>query len=102
MAFIKGQSGNVQGRRKGIPNKATIDLKIRLKQMIDGYDMESDIKKLEPKDRIVMMEKFMSYLIPKIRSVDTKINFDDMSKEQVKMIVDEIFKSIEDDGKDND
>ena len=70
MAFKKGQSGNINGRKNGTPNKITTDLRQWINNFID--DNREQIKKdwngLEPKDRIVLFEKLLKYSLPTLQS----------------------------------
>lgn len=71
MGQKKGQTGNPDGRPKGIPNKVTSDVKRWIQQLIDGnrVQFEKDLKGLDPKDRLVILERLMQYVIPKQQSV---------------------------------
>jgi len=59
--------GRLGGRQKGTPNKVTQSFKDWLQQLIDNnrQQIEDDLASLEPKDRLQMIEKFMSYCVPK-------------------------------------
>ncbi len=62
------------GRKAGSPNKVTADLKSWIQQLIDGNrrGFERDLKKLEPKDRLVILERLMGYVVPKQQSVSVE------------------------------
>lgn len=59
--------GRLGGRRKGTPNKVTGNLKAFLADLIDDQreQIVTDLAGLEPKDRLLMIERFMQYVIPK-------------------------------------
>lgn len=71
MAQRKGQTGNPKGRPKGKPNKVTSELKFWIQELIDGNrdNFEKDLKKLEPKDRLMIIEKLMNYVVPKQQAI---------------------------------
>ena len=59
------------GRKKGTPNEVTKDLRERVSNFLtDNWSLiESDFKKLEPKERLIFYERLMSYGLPKLQSV---------------------------------
>lgn len=59
--------GRLGGRAKGTPNRVTASVKDWISQVIDKNrrQMERDLKALSPKDRLLMLEKLMQYVIPK-------------------------------------
>lgn len=71
MGLKKGQTNNPKGRPKGTPNKATAELKSWINALIEENrnQVAKDLKKLEPKDRIVILERLMQYIVPKQQSI---------------------------------
>lgn len=69
--MIKGKTNNPNGRPKGKPNRITADLREYLKQLLnDNLDQFSkDFEQLEPKDRLIMMERLLGYILPKLSNV---------------------------------
>lgn len=59
--------GRLGGRAKGTPNKVNATAKQWLASLIDKnrLQMERDLKQLQPKERLVILEKLMQYVIPK-------------------------------------
>ena len=53
MSFLKGQSGNPAGRKKGSKNKIRLDIKGRWKQVLENQieNIESDLASMAPQDR---------------------------------------------------
>jgi sulfur relay (sulfurtransferase) DsrF/TusC family protein len=58
--------------------------------------MEKDLKKLEPKDRLVILERLMQYTIPKQQSisVEAQIQAEYASLEKLLSNADEVIKEI--------
>lgn len=88
--------GRIGGRSKGTPNKVTSTVKDWISQLIDDNrsQIEKDIKKLSPKDRLQMFEKLMQYVIPKQQSVRADVDLSKLSESQLDLIVDELTKNI--------
>lgn len=88
--------GRIGGRSKGTPNKVTSTVKDWISQLIDDNrsQIEKDIKKLSPKDRLQMFEKLMQYVIPKQQSVKADVDLSKLSESQLDLIVGELTKNI--------
>lgn len=72
MAKEKG-SPKTGGRQKGSQNKITKAVKECLSGLISSYTNSQtfmdDFASLEPKERLMIAEKFMNYVAPKMQSV---------------------------------
>lgn len=73
MAKAKG-TPKTGGRKAGVPNKRTAELKTWVGALIEKNmsKMEKDLKKLDPKDRLTILEKLMQYTIPKQQSISVE------------------------------
>lgn len=61
------------GRKKGTPNKITTTTRGTLAQFLHEYEcnkLAKDFAELEPKERIMMFEKMLAYVMPKVQSAD--------------------------------
>ncbi|MFR9527122.1 MAG: hypothetical protein SNI45_03520, partial [Rikenellaceae bacterium] len=63
--------------------------------------LERDLKILDPDERWRVIEKLMSYVMPKMQSVETKIDLNNLTDDQLNAIVGEITKGIDDEDTDN-
>lgn len=81
MAKAKG-SAKTGGRQKGSPNKVTAAIKDCFRKMLEDYTNSNtfmeDFASLEPKDRLLLVEKLASYVVPKMQSVAVE----DVNKER--------------------
>jgi hypothetical protein len=66
MGKIKG-APKTGGRKAGTPNKVTGTIKDFLSNLIDRNrdQIEADLKKLQPKDRLIILERLLQYVVPK-------------------------------------
>ena len=91
MAKAKG-SPKTGGRQKGAENKITRFTREVLANVIDSYtstgQLDADIMMLEPKDRLVIMERFMQYTLPKMQSVAINVDGDKPKTIEDKLIAD--------------
>ncbi len=103
MAQPKGKTGNPNGRPKGRQNNVTIEMKEWVKELIDDNreQLGRDLKKLNPNERWRVIEKLMSYVMPKMQSVETKIDLNNLTDDQLNAIVGEITKDIDDENTNN-
>jgi hypothetical protein len=86
------------GRAKGTPNKVTSDLRAWINELLDSNrgQIAKDIKLLEPHRRVMIFEKLLSYAVPKMQSVEAKIDLNTLSDEQLNIIISELTKNIDD------
>ena len=72
--FKKGKSGNPAGRPNGAGNKTASDLKTWITQLIESNkeQFETDLKTVDPEKRLLLMEKLMNFIIPKMQSVSVE------------------------------
>lgn len=99
MAFQQGHK-KVGGRRAGTPNKATSSLRnwVRLFVTRNTKQMQSDLDALDPKDRLVMLEKFMRYTIPQQQAVSASVDLNELTDEQLNQVVEQIAANVLEDG----
>lgn len=95
MGQKKGQTGNLNGRPKGTPNKTTVFLRERIKTFLDKNwaQVERDFKKLDPQKKIIFFEKLLSYAVPKLKESDIKLNLEALTDEQLNQIIDKILQN---------
>jgi len=74
MGLKKGKTNNPEGRPAGTPNRITADLRNWIENLINKNLtlIETDLKKLEPKDRLIILERFLQYTIPKQQSISVE------------------------------
>lgn len=95
----KGKTNNPNGRPKGKPNKLTADMRGWLTEILDKNrkQMEKDLKKLEPKDRLQMLEKMMQYVIPKQQAVSAEVDFGQLTDAQLDQVINQLTKGLDND-----
>jgi hypothetical protein len=77
MGLKKGMCNNLGGRKRGSKNKVSADMKSWVKMLIESNteQLEADLKQLEPKDKWLIVEKLLAYIVPKATiSIDTTIS----------------------------
>jgi hypothetical protein len=78
------------GRSLGTPNRSTA----QIKNLIQGFvsanleTLQSDFDQLEPKDRLIFMERILKFVVPaKFQEVS---QFEQMSEEDIDRIINEL------------
>ena len=72
---MKGHTNNPNGRPKGVPNKATSDLRQWVSALIDDNRsmIESDLKSItDPTQRLSILERYLQYSLPRLQSVSVE------------------------------
>jgi hypothetical protein len=89
MGLTKGMTNNPNGRPKGIPNKSTNDLRQWVGEFIDGQREQilQDWQSLEPKDRTMMFEKLMRFVLPTLQATSLKTDFENYTDAQLDYII---------------
>ena len=83
--FQKGEGG----RPKGKSNKATGNLREWVSNFIDNNreQIQRDWKGLAPKDRIILFEKMLKYVLPTLQTTNLTSDFEKLSEEQLDLII---------------
>lgn len=99
MAFQQGHK-KVGGRRAGTPNKATSSLRnwVRLFVTRNAKQAQRDLDALDPKDRLILLEKFMRYTIPQQQAVSAAVDLNRLSDDQLNQVIEQIAASVMEDG----
>ena len=92
--------GRMGGRQKGTPNKSTATVREWVQALLDGHreQIEKDLKKLSPSQRVTTLLKLLDYILPKQQAVSAKIDFSNLSDEQLNEVVNQLAERIEDEG----
>lgn len=65
------------GRKEGTPNKTTSEVRPILSRTVVSYltseQFVKDVAALDPKDRLVIMEKYASYVLPKLQATSFEL-----------------------------
>jgi len=71
MGLKKGQTNNPGGRPKGAPNKVSSELKGWVSDLVDKNkkQFEKDLKAVPADKRLAIIEKLLSFCIPKQQSI---------------------------------
>lgn len=81
MGQRKGQTGNPAGRKKGVPNLITKDVRAILAKCID--DIAPQVKEKmdaieDPKDWVAAFAKIVEFVIPKAPPIDPMTQADEL------------------------
>lgn len=70
MGQKKGQTGNLNGRPKGTPNKTTGQLRNAVQAFIENNieRMQENFDLLEPKEKLLFIEKMLNYSLPRLQA----------------------------------
>ncbi len=92
----KFKEGNT-GRPQGAKNKAGTEIKQRINDLFDASftleAIQTDLKTLEPKDRLKFLSDLMPYVVPKLQSTayTTNMDFESLSDDQLDRMIERIM-----------
>ena len=99
MAQKKGQTGNPNGRPRGSKNKVTSDMKTRIREFVENEfdNTVAGFDTLEPKDKIMLFERFLAYVLPKQKEVTADVTVKqsplaEMTREEIEAEIERIQK----------
>ncbi len=98
MPFIKGNSGNPNGRPIGSTNKASGQLRQAINDFLEMNfnKIQKDILTLQPKERVKAYTDLLQYGLPKLRATSLGFDFESMSEDQLDYIIDQLKQSADD------
>ncbi len=87
------------GRVKGTPNIITADIRAKINAIVEKQvdNIETDLMALEPKERLMIVEKFLSYCLPKLQAQSFEIDFQNLSEQQLDQIINQLNFNDDDD-----
>lgn len=91
MGLKKGQTNNPNGRPKGTPNKISAETRRFISELIHSSrtDIKKSLKALERDDSfkyLTIIERLMSYAIPKMQEIDVNAQVEAEYSELKKML----------------
>ena len=80
------------GRVQGTPNAITADLRSKINAIVEKQidNIEQDLQSLEPMQRLQIVEKLISYCVPKLQAQSFEIDLMKLSDEQLNQIINEL------------
>ena len=96
---MKGKTNNPNGRPKGKPNKTTAEMRLWVEKLINSNrkQLEADLRVLKPAERWNIIEKLMQYTVPKIQSVNAKLDLNSLTDEQLAFVITELLEKLKKD-----
>ena len=77
--FTPGTSGNPKGKPKGATNKNTKELRGKISLILNNNidKVQSDLDKLEPKDRLNVLLQLVKYVTPQLKAMEVETTIQD-------------------------
>ena len=87
------------GRVQGTPNAITSDLRAKISTIVAKQidSIEKDLQSLEPMQRLQIVEKLISYCVPKLQAQSFEIDFQNLSEQQLDVIINHLNFNDDDD-----
>lgn len=91
MGLNKGQTNNPNGRPKGSKNKVNEAIRDKIQGLFEGNfeKIQTDLEKLDPKDRLKFLTDLMPYLVPKLQSITNtnEIDWENIPEEKLDQLL---------------
>jgi hypothetical protein len=86
--FQKGEGG----RPKGAPNKINAEMKEWISDFLttNSKQIQLDFMELSARDRVFIFEKFMKYILPTPKQLDSDSDFDLLTDSQLDQIINKL------------
>ena len=77
--FKPGESGNPKGKPKGAENKLTKEIRAKIGLILNNNidKVQSDLDKLEPKDRLTILLQLVKYVTPQLKAMEVETTIQD-------------------------
>jgi len=72
--FQKGHA-KLGGRKAGVPNRSTAELREWVQKLVQSNmaQVKRDLKELEPKERLDVIERLMRYVLPRQQAITAEV-----------------------------
>ncbi len=95
--FQKGISGNPGGRPRGSKNKATTEVRERLRDFCSNNwpRFERDFKQRQPLERAQLFERLLKFVVPVMKETDLSLTLEKLTDSQLDQLVERIMNTNE-------
>ncbi len=88
MAFVKGETGNPNGRKRGTPNRTTAEARevfnsILNKEIDNITEALAEVRAKDNYKYLDVLSKLLAYYLPKAQTIDLTANLELLSEEQL-------------------
>ena len=92
MPFIKGQSGNANGRKVGSTNKLPLFHREFIQTLLDGQQerITDELSQLQGKEYFAAINGLIEYVLPKLSRQELHTNFNAMDENQLDDIINKL------------
>ena len=96
MGFVKGMTGNPEGRPKGTRNKINKQLRETIGDFLtDNFSkVVADFEALPPKDRAKLFCDLLQYGLPRLQAVQLEGDLDKLTDGELDHIINELKSSV--------
>lgn len=96
MGYVKGMTGNPDGRPKGTPNKINQQLRETIGDfLLNNFSkVIEDFEALQPKDRAKLYCDLLQYGLPRLQAVQMEGDFEKLTDGELDLIIKELKANI--------